>query len=112
MSDCLFCKIAAKEVPAQVVFEDAETLAFEDINPQAPTHTLVVPKTHVADLKGIGDGDEALLGHLLATAGKVARQKGLESFRAVINTGAEAGQTVFHLHVHLLAGRPMGWPPG
>lgn len=112
MSDCLFCKIAAKQIPARVIYEDAHTVAFEDIHPQAPTHTLVIPRTHVPDLKGLDDGHEALLGRLLLAAGNVARAKGLESFRTVINTGAEAGQTVFHLHLHLLAGRRMGWPPG
>jgi histidine triad (HIT) family protein len=112
MSDCLFCRIAAGEIPATLVYEDDTTLAFEDINPQAPTHTLVVPRAHVADLKDADAGDEALLGHLLAVAAKIARDKGLASFRTVINTGAEAGQTVFHLHLHLLAGRQMHWPPG
>jgi histidine triad (HIT) family protein len=103
MSDCLFCKIVEKQIPAQVIYEDAHTVAFEDIHPQAPTHTLVIPRTHLPDMKGLGDAQAELLGHLA---------KGLAAFRTVINTGAEAGQTVFHLHLHLLAGRPMGWPPG
>jgi len=112
MSDCLFCRIAAGEIPARLIHEDDETLAFADINPQAPTHILVIPRAHIADLNGAGDGDQALLGRLLATAARVARQQGLDSYRAVINTGADAGQTVFHLHVHVLGGRAMGWPPG
>jgi histidine triad (HIT) family protein len=112
MSDCLFCKIVHKQIPAQVIYEDDHTVAFEDIHPQAPTHTLVIPRTHVPDLKGLDDGHAELLGHLMVAASQVARAKGLAAFRTVINTGAEAGQTVFHLHLHLLAGRPMGWPPG
>jgi histidine triad (HIT) family protein len=112
MSDCLFCKIVEKQIPAQVIYEDAHTVAFEDIHPQAPTHTLVIPRTHLPDMKGLGDAQAELLGHLMVAASKVAEAKGLAAFRTVINTGAEAGQTVFHLHLHLLAGRPMGWPPG
>jgi histidine triad (HIT) family protein len=112
MSDCLFCKIAAGQIPAAVVYEDEHMLAFEDINPQAPTHTLVIPRTHLPDLAAAEPDHEALLGRLLAAAARVAAQKGLSSYRTVINNGSGAGQTVFHLHLHLLAGRPMGWPPG
>lgn len=112
MNDCLFCKIVAGRVPAILVHEDDETVAFEDITPQAPTHTLIIPRRHLAGLNGVGDDDAALIGRLMVTASRIAQEKGLESFRTVVNTGAEAGQTVFHLHVHLLGGRPMGWPPG
>lgn len=112
MDDCLFCKIVRGEIPANVVFEDAHALAFEDIGPQAPTHTLVIPKEHLSDQRGVDAEHAELMGHLIRIANQVAEQKGLQSFRTVINTGAEAGQTVFHLHLHLLGGRKMGWPPG
>lgn len=112
MSDCLFCKVAAGDIPAAVVYEDDVCLAFEDINPQAPTHTLVIPREHLSDLRGIGAENKDLMGHLVTVANRVARDKGLASYRTVINTGPESGQTVFHLHLHLLGGRPMGWPPG
>jgi len=112
MADCLFCKIERGEIPAKKVHEDALCFAFEDIQPQAPTHVLVCPKEHVASLAEAGAGREALVGHLLAAAAGIAKQRGLSAFRTVVNTGAEAGQSVFHLHVHLLGGRPLGWPPG
>ena len=112
MSDCLFCKVVAGDIPANVIYEDDQCLAFEDINPQAPTHALVIPKLHLADQREVGEGEKALMGHLITVVNGVARDKGLTSFRTVINSGAEAGQTVFHLHLHLIGGRPMGWPPG
>jgi histidine triad (HIT) family protein len=112
MSDCLFCKIAVRELPAQLVFEDAEAVAFKDINPQAPTHVLIVPKKHVASLAQAGEDDAALLGHLQRVSARVAAQLGLKSFRLVANNGRGAGQSVDHLHYHLLGGRSMSWPPG
>ena len=112
--DCIFCKIVAGEIPAAKVFEDERALAFSDINPQAPTHALVIPRAHIASLNEAEESDEALLGHLLAVAARVAREAGhAESgYRTVINTGAGAGQTVFHIHVHVLGGRALTWPPG
>jgi histidine triad (HIT) family protein len=112
MDDCLFCRIGRGEIPSKRVFEDERCFAFEDLHPQAPTHVLVCPKEHVASLAELEPGHESLIGHLLAAAARVARDRRLEAYRTVVNTGAEAGQSVFHLHVHLLGGRPMGWPPG
>jgi histidine triad (HIT) family protein len=112
MGDCLFCKIARKEIPATIVHEDAHCLAFADINPQAPTHVLIVPRQHLADQRALADAPAELMGHLYAAANRVAAAQGLQSFRTVVNTGAGAGQSVFHLHLHLLGGRPMHWPPG
>ena len=111
---CIFCKIVAGEIPAAKVFEDERAVVFRDINPQAPTHALVIPRAHVASLNEAGEADEALLGHLLLVAARVAREEGLaeSGYRTVINTGAGAGQSVFHIHVHLLGGRPLTWPPG
>jgi histidine triad (HIT) family protein len=111
MSDCVFCKIVAGQLPSKKVFETDRLLAFEDINPKAPTHILLVPKRHVVNLAD-GSADPALLGELVAASAEVARQRGVTDYRLVTNTGAEAGQLVFHLHFHLLAGRRMGWPPG
>jgi histidine triad (HIT) family protein len=114
MSDCLFCKIVQKTIPAKVVYEDDRTLAFDDINPQAPVHTLIIPKEHVAAVQDCPDQDANLLTHLLLTCTNVAKQKGLtgSGYRIVTNTGRDAGQTVFHLHFHLLGGRHLSWPPG
>ena len=112
MSDTLFGKIARGELEADVVYEDDQALAFRDIAPQAPTHLLVIPRRPIARLSQSEDGDEALLGHLLRVATRVARQEGLEDFRVVVNDGAGAGQTVFHLHLHVIGGRPLNWPPG
>jgi histidine triad (HIT) family protein len=112
MDDCLFCKIGRGDIPARHVHDDELCFAFEDIHPQAPTHVLVCPREHLASLAEARPGQEALLGHLLAVAAGIARERRLDAHRAVVNTGAEAGQSVFHLHVHLLGGRPMGWPPG
>jgi histidine triad (HIT) family protein len=114
MSDCLFCKIAAKTIPAKLVHEDDRSVAFDDINPQAPVHTLVIPRKHVASMSELNEADAGLLGHLLLVGNQVAKQKGIAEggYRLVVNTGRNGGQTVFHLHLHLLGGRPMHWPPG
>lgn len=109
----LFTKIINREVPAQIVYEDELCLAFRDINPQAPTHVLLVPKKEIPRLTDAATEDQALLGHLLLVANKIARELGVEdAFRLVLNNGADAGQSVFHIHLHLLAGRPFRWPPG
>lgn len=110
----LFQKIADREIPAKIVFEDDACFAIEDINPQAPVHILVIPKRVISRLGNAEESDAALLGHLLVCAGKIAREKGLDTsgFRTVINSGRDAGETVPHLHVHLLGGRALGWPPG
>jgi histidine triad (HIT) family protein len=110
MSDCLFCRIVSGAIPSKKVAEDDATFAFEDIAPRAPTHILIVPKEHVSTMADASD--EALAGRLLLAAARVARARGLESYRLVINNGEGAGQTVFHLHVHLLGGRSFSWPPG
>jgi histidine triad (HIT) family protein len=111
--DCLFCKIAAGTIPVTRLYEDEQVVAFPDINPQAPVHVLVIPKQHVASLAQTSADDAALLGHLLNAAVEVARLQGLANgYRLVINTGADGGQTVEHLHLHLLGGRHMTWPPG
>lgn len=114
MSECLFCRIIAKEVPAQLVFADDRAVAIRDINPQAPTHLLVIPRKHIPTLLDLADDDASLMGHLQLVAAKLAREEKLEEkgFRVVINCGEGAGQSVFHVHVHLLGGRPMRWPPG
>jgi len=114
MADCLFCRIARKEIPAKVVYEDDRVMAFEDINPQAPAHTLVIPRQHFATLNDVGPGDEGLLGHMLIVARGIAKEKGLheKGYRLVANTLESAGQSVFHIHVHLLGGRRFAWPPG
>jgi len=112
--NCIFCKIVAGEIPATKVYEDEQAVAFRDINPQAPTHALVIPRAHVASLDDAGESDEALLGHLLRVAARVAADEGQAEtgYRTVINTGAGAGQSVFHIHVHVLGGRRLAWPPG
>jgi histidine triad (HIT) family protein len=114
MNDCLFCKIVQKSIPAKIVHEDEHTLAFDDINPQAPVHTLIIPKTHIKAVGDLGQSDFNLLAQLLFTCIKVAKLKGLmqSGYRIVTNTGPDAGQTVFHLHLHVLGGRHMTWPPG
>lgn len=112
-ADCLFCKIAAKQIPAKMVYEDPEIFAFEDIGPQAPTHLLICPRKHLASLEDAAEGDETMLGRLQTVAAKLARERNLAGgYRTVINTGPDAGQSVAHLHVHLLGGRSMRWPPG
>jgi histidine triad (HIT) family protein len=109
----IFGKIIRREIPADIVYEDDRCLAFRDVNPQAPTHVLIVPKKEIPRLSDAEAGDEALLGHLLLTANEIARQLGVaDAFRLVVNNGAEVGQSVFHLHLHVLAGRRFRWPPG
>lgn len=112
--DCIFCKIVAGEIPARKVYEDELSVAFLDINPQAPTHALVIPRAHIASLNDASESDEGVLGHLLRVAARLAGEEGHAEagYRTVINTGAQAGQTVFHIHVHLLGGRALKWPPG
>ena len=116
LSDCLFCRIVAGEIPSRKVYEDERVFAFEDVAPKAPTHVLVVPKKHIARLadvsSDVSSNDEPLLGALVARAAAIARERGLSDFRLVANNGEGAGQSVFHLHFHLLGGRPFGWPPG
>jgi histidine triad (HIT) family protein len=109
----IFGKIIRREIPADIVYEDEHCLAFRDVNPQAPTHVLLIPKREIDKLANAVAGDQALLGHLMLAAGKIARQLGVgDAFRLVVNNGADAGQSVFHLHLHILAGRPLRWPPG
>ena len=111
---CIFCKIAAGEIPAAKIYEDDHAVAFRDINPQAPVHVLVIPRRHIASLKDATPDDEAVLGRVLLAAARVAREEGLDErgYRTIFNTGAGAGQSVFHLHVHVLGGRDLTWPPG
>jgi histidine triad (HIT) family protein len=113
-SDCLFCRIIANEIPADFIEHDTQSIVIRDINPQAPTHLLVIPREHIESLDDASQKDEALLGHLLRVAARVANAAGLaeDGYRTVINTGAGAGQSVFHLHLHVLGGRPLNWPPG
>ena len=110
--DCLFCKIVAGETPAEVVHSTERTVAFRDLNAQAPTHVLIVPKDHYANAVELATGDPVASAELVTTAAAVATAEGYDDYRLVFNTGAGAGQTVFHTHVHLLAGRPLTWPPG
>lgn len=112
MKDCLFCKIVAKEIPAKIIYEDKIVVAFNDINPQAPTHLLIIPKKHISTLNDLTENDTTLVGHMLETAPVLAKQSGEESYRIVMNCNEQAGQTVFHIHLHLLAGRDFKWPPG
>lgn len=112
MTDCLFCRILKKEIPSKPAYEDESLYAFHDINPQAPTHVLIIPKKHIAGVAELGSDDEGLAGRLLIRAREIAGSLGLKSYRLVFNSGAEAGQSVFHLHLHLLGGRRMSWPPG
>ncbi|MFA9452598.1 MAG: histidine triad nucleotide-binding protein [Candidatus Aminicenantaceae bacterium] len=114
MTDCLFCKIIGGEIPAKRVYEDDSIFAFEDINPQAPTHILIIPKEHYASLKEVRETEKDLLGNILLKAKELAQDKGLEDsgYRIVLNTGRDSGQAVFHIHFHLLGGRRMSWPPG
>lgn len=112
-SDCLFCKIASGAIPAAKLYEDDEMLAFRDINPQAPQHFLVIPKKHLSGPGAVTGAEAELIGKMVARAGELARELGIgEGFRLVMNNGAAVGQTVFHLHLHVLGGRAMGWPPG
>jgi histidine triad (HIT) family protein len=112
-SDTIFGKIIRKEIPAQIVYEDEQCLAFRDIIPQAPVHILIIPKKVIAQIELMAQEDEALIGHLYWVATQVARQEGLsDGYRLVINNGNQGGQTVYHLHIHLLGGRSLSWPPG
>jgi histidine triad (HIT) family protein len=111
---CLFCKMVTREIPAKILFEDDEVLAFADIRPVAPTHALVIPKRHLTSLNEALPEDAQLLGKLMLVGKRIAEETGIaeSGFRAVVNTGANAGQSVFHVHLHILGGRPMAWPPG
>ncbi|WP_238993033.1 histidine triad nucleotide-binding protein [Jiangella aurantiaca] len=111
-ADCLFCKIAGGEIPADVVRENERTLAFRDISPQAPTHVLVVPRDHHRDVASLAAAEPDTLAELVRTAADVAADEGIDAYRLVFNTGEQAGQSVFHVHVHVLGGRAMTWPPG
>lgn len=110
MEDCIFCKIAKKEIPSSIIYEDEYAVAFNDLNPQAPTHILVTPKKHFASLNDLDD--EKTMSALFKAVKNVTTKMNINEYRTVINTGETAGQTVFHLHIHILAGRPLKWPPG
>lgn len=114
MTNCIFCRIASGDIPASVVYQDDQVVAFRDLNPQAPTHVLVVPRRHIATLNDLGEGDAELVGRMYLAARQIAADEGVaeRGYRTVFNCNAEAGQSVFHLHLHVLGGRPMGWPPG
>lgn len=113
MEDCLFCKIIAGKIPSKKVYEDDRTFVFEDIRPQAPTHVLIIPKKHIVGLDQTNEADAEIIGYCQLVAAKLARERKLEGgFRTVYNVGPDAGQSVFHLHLHLLGGRKMSWPPG
>ncbi len=114
MTDCLFCKIRDGEIPADIVFENDDVLAFRDVNSQAPTHILLIPKKHIATVNDLSAEDESIMGKLFSTAKSLAADEGVsdEGYRLVVNCNEKAGQTVFHIHMHLLAGRSMTWPPG
>ena len=113
-SDCLFCKILDGDIPAEIVYESATAIAFRDINPQAPTHVLIIPRKHIATINEITDDDQSLVGSLYSAAREIAAAEGFaeEGYRAVMNCNEGAGQTVFHIHLHLLGGRDLSWPPG
>ncbi|WP_448873038.1 histidine triad nucleotide-binding protein [Desulfobulbus propionicus] len=110
--NCLFCKIIRGEIPAAKLYEDEDLLAFRDIAPQAPTHFLVIPKKHLSGPAAVSEEDERIVGKMLRVGSEIARKEGIPEFRVVFNNGAQAGQTVFHLHMHILGGRDMHWPPG
>ena len=110
--DCLFCKIALKEIPSKVVLETDDIFAFHDISPQAPVHVLIIPKKHIATLDELDESSHSIMGKLTYTASKIAKEMKLEGYRLVFNNREIAGQSVFHIHCHLLGGRPMNWPPG
>jgi len=112
--DCLFCKIIKREIPASIVYEDDRVLAFNDINPQASTHVLVVPKQHIATLNDLKSGDDGIVGEVVRRAAAIASERGIAAggYRTVFNTNRDAGQTVFHIHLHLIGGRNLSWPPG
>lgn len=112
--DCIFCKVAAHDVPARTVFENERLIAFHDLFPQAPTHILIIPKTHYTTLNDVPASDSALLGEMMSTATQIAREIGVDEsgYRVVMNCNKDGGQSVYHIHLHLLAGRQLGWPPG
>ncbi len=114
MSDCIFCKIANGDIPSEFVYEDDEVVAFRDLNPQAPSHILIIPRRHIATTNDLAEADDTLLGRMVRAAKIIAEKEGIDErgYRTVLNCNAEAGQSVFHIHLHLLGGRPMGWPPG
>ena len=114
MDTCLFCKIIRREIPAKVVYEDDDVVAFEDIKPEAPTHVLVIPRRHIESLSALEAGDDRIVGAIVRRAAAIAKDRGIAAggFRTVFNTNRDAGQTVFHIHLHLLGGRRMTWPPG
>lgn len=112
MSDCLFCRIIAGEIPSSKVYEDDVCFAFNDIAPQAPTHFLVIPKEHISSVSAVTDENSAVVAHIFEVIAKLTKELGLESYRVVSNIGEQAGQSVFHLHFHVLSGRDMTWPPG
>jgi histidine triad (HIT) family protein len=114
MPDCLFCKIIAGQIPSTIVYQDDSVVAFKDINAQAPMHVLIVPRRHVATLNDLGSGDDALVGEMVRRAAALAKEQGYaeRGYRTVFNCNADAGQTVFHIHLHVLAGRKLAWPPG
>jgi histidine triad (HIT) family protein len=114
MSDCLFCKIIAGQIPGSVVYQDEQLFAFKDINPQAPLHVLILPRRHIATLNDLTPADDALVGSMFRAAAALAKEQGYadRGYRTVFNTNREAGQSVFHIHLHLLAGRSLAWPPG
>ena len=114
MTDCLFCRMVTGEIQPDVVYEDDEIMAFRDVNPQAPTHVLVIPKRHIATTNDLQPDDAGLVGRMVLVAGKVATEDGIDArgYRMLLNCNREAGQSVFHIHLHVLGGRPMGWPPG
>src|SRR5436309_12088870 len=113
MTDCLFCKIIVGEIPSKKVYEDDRSFVFEDINPQAPTHVLIIPKKHIVGLKEAQAKDAELIGYCHLVAAQLARERDIENgYRTVLNVGRGAGQSIFHIHVHLLGGRPLRWPPG
>ena len=114
MPDCLFCKIINREIPASIVYEDERVMAFNDIDPQGPTHVLVVPKVHIATLNDLQPGDDAIVGEVVRRAAAIAKERGIDAsgFRTVFNTNRDAQQSVFHIHLHLIGGRGLAWPPG
>jgi histidine triad (HIT) family protein len=114
VTDCLFCRIIRREVPGSIVYEDDQVLAFNDINPQAPTHVLLIPKRHITSLNELKPEDDGIVGELARRAAAIAKERGIAAggYRTVFNTNRDAGQTVFHIHLHLLGGRAMTWPPG
>jgi histidine triad (HIT) family protein len=114
IEDCLFCKIVAGDIPADIIHETETTLAFRDINPQAPVHVLIIPRKHIATINDLTDEDSEIVGSLFMAARDIAAAEGLadDGYRVVMNCNEAAGQTVFHIHLHLLGGRPLGWPPG